>query len=490
MRFFTCTAITLMITMTAWAQAPDRLEVRGKDIVNSKGEVVSMRGINFGGWLMMETWIPSIEMEWHDHLPRLAKEAGIEAELKKAEKDLGEFKDDVESVGSYIGRLHTLLKTRVPAEKFERYLHLFETEPPQYAAADMDKTLRKRFGDYGAAEIWNTFHDTWLTEHDFQLARAFGFNFVRIPFWYRWFESDDNPGEYCDYGFRYLDKAVEWASNHGLYVMLDFHAVPGCQSPWDHTGEMSNARFFKDEGFQKRTFAIWKAVAAHYRDNPTVFAYDAVNEPFSAVDEGNWTAVHDGIYKAIREADPKTIIMMEEGYKLEQMPWKKTGFFPDPRKMGWENVVYSFHFYSGPDPELVAINAPANHDKCLKEVLRVGRMEQKRCNVPIYLGEFNTMGGKPEDIAGMKKMISAFNKEGWHWSPWTWKYVNDDNESTIWGVYQYKRPWPGTPNMHRDTKEYILDLISRLRTENFSIHEPYAGILRECLVQPVSSAAK
>jgi hypothetical protein len=490
MRTLVLVVIVCALASGASAQEPQRLSVRGTDIVNANGEVVSMRGINFGGWLMMETWIPSIEMEWHDHLPRLAKEAGIESELRMAEKDLGEFKDDVEAVSSYIGRLHDLLKTRVPADKFEQYLRLFEKEPPQYAAKDMDETMRKRFGNYGAAEVWNAFHDTWLTEHDFQLARALGFNFVRIPFWYRWFESDDKPGEFSDYGFRYLDKAVEWARNQGLYVMLDFHAAPGCQSPWDHTGELSNARLFQDENFQNRTFAIWKAVAAHYRGNPTVFAYDALNEPFSATGLENWSTVHDGIYKAIREADPDTIIAMEEGYKLEEEPWKTTGFFPDPKAMKWDNVMYSFHFYSGPDPELVKVGAPADHDKCLKEVLRVGRMEQKRCGVPIYLGEFNTMGDKPEDVAGMKKIITAFNEEGWHWSPWTWKFVNDDNEATIWGVYQYKRPWPGTPNMHRDSKEYILDLIGRMKTENFTLHEPYAQVLRECLMQPVRAAGK
>lgn len=73
----------LLIFVFSWISTPvfandmELLKVQGKDIVDSKGQVVSMRGINFGGWLMMETWIPSIEMEWHDHLPRLAKEVGI-----------------------------------------------------------------------------------------------------------------------------------------------------------------------------------------------------------------------------------------------------------------------------------------------------------------------------------------------------------------------------------------------------------------------------
>jgi len=87
----------LLIFVFPWISPPvfaggmEPLKVKGKDIVDSKGKVVSMRGINFGGWLMMETWIPSIEMEWHDHLPRLAKEIGIEKELHKAIEQIGEF---------------------------------------------------------------------------------------------------------------------------------------------------------------------------------------------------------------------------------------------------------------------------------------------------------------------------------------------------------------------------------------------------------------
>ena len=467
---------------------PDRLSVRGKNIVNSRGEVVSLRGINFGGWLMMETWIPSIEMEWHDHLPRLAREIGIEAELKAAEKEAGEHDDDSEPIRDYLVRVHQKLEPKVPAEKFKAYLALFAKEPSVFAAKDMDDLLRARFGANGAQEIWDAFHNTWSTERDFQLAAALGFNFVRVPFWYRWFEEDSRPYAYKDYGFRYLDLAVSWARKHGLYVILDFHGAPGCQSPWDHTGELSNARFFRTPEFQQRCAALWKAIAERYRSNPTVFAYDLLNEPFSAADEQNWTAAHDLIYRAIRSVDARTIIVMEDGYKLEEVRFKRKGFFPDPRKLGWQNLVYSIHFYSGWDPEFTKGDNTFDHGKVLSELVRVGKLEQKRWQVPIYIGEFSTMHDLPNDLAGMKMIMTEFNRLGWHYSPWTWKYVNDDGESSIWGVYQFSQPWPGTPNMYRDSKESLLHLISRLGTENFSLHKQYGQVLREVMVQPVRPA--
>ena len=84
----------------------------------------------------------------------------------------------------------------MPGEKFRAYLALFEKEPSVFAAKDMDDLLRARFGEAGAMEIWDAFHNTWITETDFQLARALGFNFVRVPFWYRWFENDATPYSY------------------------------------------------------------------------------------------------------------------------------------------------------------------------------------------------------------------------------------------------------------------------------------------------------
>lgn len=482
--------VVVALVCVGWAlcgwshEVPPKLRVEGRDIVRPDGQRVLMRGINFGGWLMMETWIPSIAHEWHDYLPRLARESGLGEQMEAALKSVGEFDDDTEPILEYVRRLHKALEAQAPAEQYASYIEKFEKFPPVYAVHDMDLLLRKRFGDFGAGRIWNAYHDTWITETDFQLARAMGFNFVRVPFWYRWFEYDDAPYAYHTYGFDYLDKAVAWAKRHGLYLMLDFHGAVGGQSPWDHTGELSRAEFFKTPEFQRRTAALWKAVAVRYAQEPTVFAYDLLNEPFSAKDPANWSEAHDLIYRAIREVDGRTIIVMEDGYKLEEEPYMNEGFFPVPQSMGWENVVYSFHFYSGADPELGPTEEVAAHRKRLDEVLRVGRMEQNRCNVPIYLGEFSSMDDKPSDIAGMREFLEAFNQEGWHWSPWTWKYVDDDQEGTIWGVYQFGEVWPGTPDLHVISQEELLQFIARLHTRNFVPKAPYAQILRQCLNPP------
>ena len=105
--------------------AVEPLQVNGRNIVTANGQVMSMRGMNFGGWLMMETWIPSLEMEWHDHLPRLAQEAGLLDAYMGALEAVGEFMPDEDDQGrftpmaythlEYINKVHAKLKSKVSA---------------------------------------------------------------------------------------------------------------------------------------------------------------------------------------------------------------------------------------------------------------------------------------------------------------------------------------------------------------------------------------
>lgn len=47
----------------------------------------------------------------------------------------------------------------------------------------------------------------------------------------------------CLTACRYFLKAIEWARKYGLRINLDFHAVPGSQNGWNHSGKLGKVGF-------------------------------------------------------------------------------------------------------------------------------------------------------------------------------------------------------------------------------------------------------
>jgi glucan 1,3-beta-glucosidase len=36
---------------------------------------------------------------------------------------------------------------------------------------------------------------------------------------------------------RYFTKAISWARKYGIRILLDYHALPGSQNGWNHSGK-------------------------------------------------------------------------------------------------------------------------------------------------------------------------------------------------------------------------------------------------------------
>lgn len=40
--------------------------------------------------------------------------------------------------------------------------------------------------------------------------------------------------------YRYFLKAIQWARKYGIRINLDFHALPGSQNGWNHSGKLGS----------------------------------------------------------------------------------------------------------------------------------------------------------------------------------------------------------------------------------------------------------
>ncbi|GJJ13359.1 hypothetical protein Clacol_007611 [Clathrus columnatus] len=140
------------------------------------------------------------------------------------------------------------------------------------------------FGQYvnrnTAASVLQNHWNTWITESDFAAIAAAGLNHVRLPIGYWAF--DVSGGEPYHQGqLSYLTKAVTWAGNHGLKLIVDLHGAPGSQNGFDNSGQrLPFPKWQSNQTNVQRTDAIIKTLASMYQGQTNVVTVIApLNEP-------------------------------------------------------------------------------------------------------------------------------------------------------------------------------------------------------------------
>ncbi|MGH8868329.1 MAG: glycoside hydrolase family 5 protein [Actinomycetes bacterium] len=83
-----------------------------------------------------------------------------------------------------------------------------------------------------------------FTDEDAAFLASLGLNCVRVPMNYRHFEDDMAPFVLKEEGFARLDRVVDTCARHGLYTILDLHALPGFQNQHWHSDNPTHWAFF------------------------------------------------------------------------------------------------------------------------------------------------------------------------------------------------------------------------------------------------------
>lgn len=338
---------------------------------------------------------------------------------------------------------------------------------PEYTEdwADYDtlQVFLERFGEEKTAEIVKTFEDNFITENDIAQIEKFGFNCIRVPFWYRNFMTEDlvwlAENHNDNKGFQKLDWLISTCEKYGVYVMLDLHGAPGGQSKNHCTGKAGRNELYENETMMNAAVDLWCAIAERYKDNKTVCAYDLLNEPQNNGGyEGNynWAAesedafsrtnkAYDTLYKAIREIDKNHIISFEG-------VWSTT-VLPNPNEMGYENMLYQLHLY---DSEKGMIRYRVDELKTAR----------KDWGVAVVVGEYNNH--ECEEYAQKK-----YDKNDISRIKWTYKTYNAGES---WGIFN-----KDVERIDIKTASYeeILTFIKEnTKTESFNFNAEEMAILR------------
>jgi len=356
----------------------------------------------------------------------------------------------------------------------EGYMWLFDGGPQ--SPSEIRALVLELLGPEGSAAFWQKYRENYVTREDLAFLHRAGFNALRVPLHYHLFESDDAEG------FKLLDRLIAWSRADNLYVILDLHSAPGGQTGTNIDDSVGYPWLYQSPQEQEHLIAIWRRLAAHYREEPIVLGYDLLNEPiphFPKLRPLNslLEPLYQKVSGEIRKVDARHILF------LGGAQWDSNfSIFGKPFDA---NVAYTFHkYWTAPD----------------ESVLRDYIDFRERYDVPIWMGESGE--NTDEWIAQFTRSLEK-NNIGWTF----WPYKKMEKSSAVvsiippanWGeIVQFAKLPRGTANAEERLKarpdqdtvtRVFAELLESVRLQKCRINEGYLKALgMKSNIAPVSVA--
>jgi aryl-phospho-beta-D-glucosidase BglC (GH1 family) len=304
----------------------------------------------------------------------------------------------------------------------------------------IEKIVADFLGQEKAAKFWETYRKNYITEADIKRIAELGYNSVRPALNSRLFITEGENNQFVDEGFQLLDSLVARCKRNHIYVIIDMHGAPGGQTGQNIDDSPNNEpELFSNPKNQDLLVKLWVKIADRYKDEPTVAAYDLLNEPLpertgaAAKYKDQLVPVYQRLIKAIREVDQKHMFTLE-GYNWANN-WSEFKEALD------KNMCFQFHYYCWSNPD--NLNDISNFLK-----------QQKELNTPIWVGE---TGERNNTI--YFATTQYFEKHNIGWSFWPWKKMDTSNTP-----YSIKSP-EGWNDIAAYSRSEDKDLITKVNAE-------------------------
>ena len=174
-------------------------------------------------------------------------------------------------------------------------------------------------------------YETFIHESDFKIIKDLGFDHVRIPVDYNLVEEED--GTYTD-GFKYIDRAITWAKNNNLNMILDLHETYGFVFD-----DESKVQFFSDRAVRERFFKLWENFANRYAKYKDMLVFELLNEVTKEEFGPIWNETIIEAVSRIRKIDKDVLIIFGGTRNNSLSDLVKLPIIDD------KNLIYTFHCY-------------------------------------------------------------------------------------------------------------------------------------------------
>lgn len=335
----------------------------------------------------------------------------------------------------------------------------------------IDQMLNELVGPDFAKYFWQEFKDNYITFEDIEFIASTGANTVRLPFHYKLFTNESYMGLNDENeGFARIDTVVDWCRKTGLYIILDMHDAPGGQTGDNIDDSYGYPWLFESEASRQLFLDIWRKIAAYYKDEPVIIAYDLINEPiapyFDNMEELNnmLEPLYKEVTAVIREVDQNHIVMLGA-------PQWNSNFEPFSDSTFDDNIMYSCHRYGG-EPTKEAIQSFVDF--------------RDKVNLPMYMGE---IGHNTDEWMNSFCRVMEENNIGYTF--WPYKKINGscfvgitppENWSLVVGFSENPRL---TYNDIRDarpdqelSRQVLMAFVENSKFENCQVQQGYINALR------------
>lgn len=154
---------------------------------------------------------------------------------------------------------------------------------------------------------------------------ASGANVIRLPVHPERWERDP------DYLWRYLDPAVTWNGENGVYTIIDLHFIGDIGI--DRSAQMPDIRTLS----QDFAVAFWRQVASYFKDTPHII-FEIFNEP-AEIPAEDWQANAQILVDVIRATDAQQLIIVGGVEYSRDLSWVLNMPIAD------DNIAYASHIY-------------------------------------------------------------------------------------------------------------------------------------------------
>ncbi|KAF2754949.1 glycoside hydrolase [Pseudovirgaria hyperparasitica] len=235
---------------------------------------------------------------------------------------------------------------------------------------------------------------SWFTQQDVEKLASYGFNALRIPIGYWAYDTFDSP--YKSGADAWLERALDWAADANMKVLIDLHGAPGSQNAFDNSGCIGVVDWQRPVNLE-RTSAILHTMARKYgqqRYQNVVMGIQLINEPISwgANDfekTRSWAKniTQDLLASRVIE-NPNLKLVMHDAFRDVQ-EWL------EPHRSLNGNATEAKNALFGLDTHLYQVFVPEDKNLIQQQHIekacrwREKLQAAKKANFPIYVGEWS-----------------------------------------------------------------------------------------------------